>query len=100
MYDLVDDANCWKRKLDGTSEQMFNYMMIHSRYRMTYYDVENIPIEELHLDGIYEAQLTPDDIKKHRKEAADRAAERLQKQQKKGGQVEMDLPYKKKFSLI
>ena len=99
VYDLVDDANCWKRKMDGTSEQMFNYMMIHARYRMTYYDAENIPIEEQHMDGIYEAQLTPEDIKKHRKEAADRAAERLQKQ-KKGGQVELDLPYRKKFSLI
>ena len=39
--------------------------------------------------------------KKHRKEAADRAAERLQNQKRKnGGQVELDLPYRKKFSLI
>jgi lipid A disaccharide synthetase len=79
-------------------EQMFNYMLVHSRYRMTYYDAENIPIEEQHMDGIYEAQLTPEDIKKHRKEAADRAAERLQKQKK--DQTELNLPYKPKFSLI
>lgn len=100
VYDLVDDANCWKRKDDGTMEQMFNYMMIHSRFRMTYYDAENIPIEEQHMDGIYEAKLTPEDIRKHRKEAAERAAERLEKQKAKQGNQQPVAPYKKQFSLI
>ena len=100
VFDLVDDANCWKRKENGTMEQMLNYMLIHSRYRMTYYDAENIPMEEQHMDGIYEAKLTPEDIRKHRKEAADRAAERLQKQKEKQEKQGQAVPYRKQFSLI
>ena len=100
VFDLVDDANCWLRHKDGTTEQVFNYMMIHARFRMTYYDAENIPIDEQHMDGIYEANLTPEDIRKHRKEAADRAAERLQKQKANQGNRQPPAPYKKQFSLI
>jgi hypothetical protein len=51
------------------------------------------------MDGIYEANITPDDIRKHRKEAADRAAERLQKQNEKR-KTEAAAPYKPQFSLI
>ena len=99
VYDLVDDASCMKRKYDGSTEMMYNYMMVHARYRMTYYNAENIPIEEQHMDGIYEANITPDDIRKHRKEAADRAAERLQKQNGKK-KAEAAAPYRPQFSLI
>ena len=67
---------------------------------MTYYDAENIPIDEQHMDGIYEAKLTPEDIRKHRKEAAERAAERLEKQKAKQGNKQPVAPYKKQFSLI
>lgn len=100
VYDLVDDASCWKRKMDGSSEQMFNYMLKHAMFRMSYYAAENIPIEEIHLDGIYEADLTPEDIKKHRQEAADKAAEKIRKEKENGKFQKRTEPYVKKFSLI
>jgi len=97
VYDLVDDANCWRRTRAGAPEQMFNYMMVHARYRMTYYAAESLPIEEQHLDGLYEATLTPEDIRKHRKEAAEKAAKRIAKQKER----EKDrAPYVPRFSLI
>jgi superfamily II DNA or RNA helicase len=95
VFDIVDDANCWTRKRDGSGmEQKFNYMLKHSRFRMTYYDAEDIPMEEFHLDGIYEATLTPEDIKKHRQEAAEKA-ERLNKARE---MAQTNLPYVRKFT--
>ena len=35
----------------------------------------DLPIEEVHLDGVYEAVITPDDIKKRRDRAAEKANE-------------------------
>ena len=100
VYDLVDDANCWRRKMDGTSEQMFNYMMKHARFRMRYYDEEKLPMEEIHLDGMYEADLTPEDIKKHRQDAADKAAEKIRKEKESGKFKKRIEPYVPKFSII
>lgn len=99
VYDLVDDANCWRKSHTGPV-QMFNYMMRHARFRMSYYAEENLPIEEIHLDGIYEADLTPEDVKKHRQKAADKAAEKVRKE-REAAEKRRNVPsYVPKFSII
>jgi hypothetical protein len=57
--------------------------MRHYYQRVRYYAAEDLPIEEVHLDGVYEAVLTPDDIKKRRDRAAEKAAAAVKRQQDK-----------------
>ena len=80
-YDIVDDAAYYTNPRNGgPGTRKYNYMMKHYYERVKYYANEELPIEEIHLDGLYEAQVTPDDIKKRREKAAATAA----KQQAKG----------------
>lgn len=82
-YDLVDDAAYFTNpRGGGPGTRRYNYMMKHYYERVKYYANEDLPIEEIHLDGLYEAKVTPDDIKKRR----DKAAECASKKQAKGQQ--------------
>lgn len=74
-YDIVDDATYYTTPRNGgPGTRQYNYMMKHYYERVKYYAAEDLPIEEIHLDGIYEAAVTPDDIKKRRERAAEQAA--------------------------
>ena len=80
VYDLVDDASYYTRPYGGGPGKLqLNYMMKHFYIRTGYYDKEKIPFEEEHLDGIYEAQVTPDDIKQRRDAAIKKAQENMAK---------------------
>jgi hypothetical protein len=60
-------------------------MMRHYYERVKYYAAEDLPIEEIHLDGIYEASVTPDDIKKRRERAAKQAEKQAARNQSRYG---------------
>ena len=97
VFDLVDDASYYTTpRGGGQGTRMYNYMLKHYYNRVKYYSDEDIPIEEVHLDGLYEAPLTPDEIKAKRDKAAQSAAESnekaTKKSGKKGGKVRLD-PY-------
>lgn len=92
VYDLVDDASYYTNpKYGGAPMLKLNYMLQHYYIRLGYYAKEDIPIEEQHLDGQYEAKITPDELKSKRKKAADDAGDATEKRKKKPA------PYKKKF---
>ncbi len=79
-YDIVDDATYYTNPRNGgPGTRQYNYMMRHYYERVKYYAAEDLPIEEIHLDGIYEAAVTPDDIKKRRERAAEQAAKQAAK---------------------
>lgn len=80
VYDLVDDASYYTSPYGGGQGRLkLNYMMKHFYIRAGYYDKEKIPIEEEHLDGKYEAQVTPDDVKQRRDAAIKKAQENMAK---------------------
>ena len=84
LYDLVDDCTyITNPRNGGPGERKYNYMMRHYYQRVRYYAAEDLPIEEVHLDGVYEAVITPDDIKKRRDRAAEKAAAAVKRQQDK-----------------
>lgn len=85
VYDLVDDCSyVTSPPGGGKGTKKYNYMMRHYYERLKYYADEDLPIEEIHLDGIYEASVTPDDVKKRREKVAKEAAERQAKRAKNG----------------
>jgi len=76
VYDLVDDATYYTNPRNGGPGNIkYNYMVRHYYERVKYYAAEFLPIEEVHLDGVYEAKVTPDDIKSRRDKAAKSAEE-------------------------
>ena len=80
LYDLVDDCNyITTPKNGGPGEHKYNYMIRHYYERVRYYANEDIPIEEVHLEGVYEASVTPDDIKARRDKAIEKAAKAAEK---------------------
>lgn len=83
-YDLVDDATYFTTpRGGGPGTRKYNYMVKHYYERVKYYANEDLPIEEIHLDGMYEASVTPDDIKKRREKAAEQAAKQAAKHPKR-----------------
>ena len=83
-YDLVDDATYYTTPRNGgPGTRQYNFMFRHYYERVKYYAAEDLPIEEIHLDGMYEASVTPDDIKKRRDKAAERAAKAAAKGQRR-----------------
>ena len=92
VFDFVDDASYYRTPRHGGPQVLqLNYMMQHYNIRLGYYGKEDIPVEEFHLDGQYEATVNPDDLKKKKKKAADEAGEVTEKRKKKAN------PYRKKF---
>lgn len=74
VFDLVDDASYYTNpRYGGPPRLKYNYMMQHYHIRCKYYAEENIPIEEENLSGIYEAKVTPADIKARRDAAIQKA---------------------------
>lgn len=85
-YDIVDDATYYTNPRNGgPGTRQYNYMMRHYYERVKYYAAEDLPIEEIHLDGIYEASVTPDDIKKRRERAAKQAEKQAARNQSRYG---------------
>lgn len=85
VYDLVDDASYYTHpRGGGQPQQRLNYMMQHYYRRVGYYAKEEIPVEEIHLDGMFEAKLQPEDVRRKKDEAVRKAAERKSGKSGKG----------------
>lgn len=80
VYDIVDDASYYTNPhRGGPPRKRANYGIRHYEERKQYYDKDDIPINDIHMDGIYEAQVDMDMIAEKRKKAADKAAEKAKK---------------------
>lgn len=97
VFDLVDDASYFSTPRNGgPATQKNNYMMLHYAKRLGYYAKEDIPVEEIHLDGIFEAKITPEDVREKR-EASIAAA--MAKKAKREERKTAEKPaYRPKFS--
>lgn len=95
VYDLVDDASYFTNPRRGGPPRLkYNYMMQHYETRKMYYAKDEIPINEIHLDGIYEASVDEAMLMERKKKAAEKAkAKHESKVNKTGG------TFKKKFFL-
>ena len=77
VYDIVDDASYYTNpRMGGPPRMRANYGVRHYEDRKQYYDKDDIPINDIHMDGIYEAQVDMDIIAEKRKKAADKVAEK------------------------
>ena len=80
VYDIVDDASYFTNPRNGGPPKLrANYGVRHYEDRKQYYDKDDIPINDIHMDGIYEAQVDMDLIAEKRKKAAEKAAEKVKK---------------------
>lgn len=80
VYDIVDDASYYTNpRMGGPPRMRANYGVRHYEDRKQYYDKDDIPINDIHMDGIYEAQVDMDIIAEKRKKAADKVAEKAKK---------------------
>lgn len=87
VFDFVDDASYMTRPMGGHEPHLrTNGMMKHYFERQKYYEADAIPINEIHLDGMYTAPITTDELAKKREKAA--AA---------GVKAKKPNPYKKRF---
>lgn len=95
VYDFVDDASYYYMPRRGGPPKMkTNYMIRHFFEREGYYAKDDIPVNEIRLDGLYEASIDMTMIAERKKKAADAAAAKAAKSisKKKNG-------LKKKFFL-
>lgn len=95
VYDLVDDASYFTTPRRGGPPRLkYNYMMQHYETRKTYYAKEDIPVNEIRLDGIYEATVDEEMIAERKKKAAEKARKKNESKVNKTGGT-----FKKKFFL-
>ena len=69
-------------------------MMQHYETRKTYYAKDDIPVNEIRLDGIYEATVDEEMIAERKRKAAEKARKKNESKVNKTG-----TPFKKKFFL-
>jgi len=95
VYDLVDDASYFTNPRRGGPPRLkYNYMMQHYETRKTYYAKDDIPVNEIRLDGIYEATVDEAMIAERKRKAAEKARKKNESKVNKTGS-----PFKKKFFL-
>lgn len=75
VFDVCDDCSYYTkpRYEGGTPRLKENYSMQHYKTRKSYYNMDDIPVIEYNLEGIFEATVYPDAVKS-KKEAAKKAA--------------------------
>lgn len=95
VYDLVDNASYEYIGRSGYPVVKSNYMMKHYDIRRSYYDEEEIPVEEIDFSGIYEAQIDESIIAERKKKSAEKAKNKAEKAANKN---KKNL-FKKKFFL-
>lgn len=84
VYDFVDDASYYTvPRRGGPPKLRTNYMMRHFFEREGYYAKDDIPVNEVRLDGIYEACIDSELIAEKKKKAAETAAKKKAKLPKK-----------------
>ena len=72
VFDFVDDAS-YMTNARGiyTSHLRFNGLLRHYKeFRQKYYEEDNIPVNEIRLDGLYMADVSIDDLQQKRSKAA------------------------------
>ena len=79
VYDLVDDASYEYIGRSGYPVVKTNYMVKHYDIRRSYYDEDEIPVEEINFSGIYEAKIDESVIAERKKKAADKAKAKAEK---------------------
>jgi superfamily II DNA or RNA helicase len=79
VYDLVDDASYEYIGRSGYPVVKTNYMVKHYDIRRSYYDEDEIPVEEINFTGIYEAKIDESVIAERKKKAADKAKAKAEK---------------------
>ena len=79
VYDLVDDASYEYIGRSGYPIVKTNYMVKHYDIRRSYYDEDEIPVEEINFTGIYEAKIDENVIAERKKKAADKAKAKAEK---------------------
>lgn len=79
VYDLVDDASYEYIGRSGYPIVKTNYMVKHYDIRRSYYDDDEIPVEEINFTGIYEAKIDENVIAERKKKAADKAKAKAEK---------------------
>jgi superfamily II DNA or RNA helicase len=95
VYDLVDDASYFTTPRRGGPPRLkYNYMMQHYETRKTYYAKDDIPVNEIRLDGIYEATVDEEMIAERKRKAAEKARKKNEKKVNKTGSA-----FKNKFFL-
>ena len=95
VYDLVDDASYQYIGRSGYPVVKANYMMKHYGIRRSYYDEDEIPVEEINFSGVYEAQIDESVIAERKKKAADKAKAKVERATRKANSH----VFKKKFFL-
>ena len=78
-YDIVDDASYLVHGRKRGNYMRQNCMVRHFGERMKYYENDHIPVTTVDLAGIVDADIKIDDIKKKRKEKADRKGKKPNK---------------------
>jgi superfamily II DNA or RNA helicase len=79
VYDLVDDASYEYIGRSGYPVVKTNYMVKHYDIRRSYYDDDEIPVEEINFTGIYEAKIDEAVIAERKRKAADKAKAKAEK---------------------
>lgn len=83
VYDLVDDASYQYIGRSGRPCVKTNYMVKHYGIRHSYYDADEIPVNEINFSGIYEAKIDEAIIAERKKRAAEKAKAKAEKAAKK-----------------
>jgi superfamily II DNA or RNA helicase len=79
VFDVCDNASYYTKPQKGGNPRLKeNYAMQHYRFRKLYYQMDDIPVTELELDGILEATVDPESLK-DKKEAAVKAVSKKKK---------------------
>jgi len=79
VFDICDNCSYYtKPRKGGTPRLKENYAMQHYRFRKFYYQMDDIPITELDLTGIFEATVDPDSLTA-KKETATKAVSKKKK---------------------
>lgn len=95
VYDLVDDASYEYIGRSGYPVVKANYMMKHYDIRRSYYDADEIPVNEINFSGLYEAKIDESVIAERKKKAAEKAQAKAENAKKKASTK----VFKKKFFL-
>lgn len=82
VYDLVDDASYQYMSRSGYPCLKTNYMMKHYDIRRSYYDADEIPVNEINFSGLYEAKIDEEVIAERKRKAAEKAKAKAEKVQK------------------
>lgn len=79
VFDICDNCSYYtKPRKGGTPRLKENYAMQHYRFRKFYYQMDDIPVTELDLEGILEATVDPDSLTA-KKETATKAVSKKKK---------------------